>query len=912
MSLTELNNGEIVASFTLSSPAISTSIYFDFLLNCNKNGRYQDLSLLNESCEICDSDKLCDNHPNCSPGDIERYPLSDNISCFMIKNPGGYSSTLSSGIWEKCKSPCKLCSSNIDTCETCVFGYYLTSVGCINDITSYYKQSKSNNYDPDYYEKCDVACHICSNSTHENCTECSSNYYPLIDNSNACYIIEKAPIRYYFKQETNKFEKCDVSCFTCENTPKHCMKCDNASGYYNKETSLNTCTNSEPGYFIFNSVNNYYWKICDESCLTCENDAKQCTKCNSEKFLYFPKTDVAHECYLYSSPPNDYFYDKASETHKKCDISCSSCKTEAKHCLACNNNNNYKISLNYYNTDKYPNTCTAVVPNDYFLDTSIKIYSPCDISCNGCKTSSKNCDSCNQAAQEESKNYYPLVDNPNNCNLISSDYYYFNKTTKILDKCDISCKNCQNEATSCLKCNKNYFQIYNDSYKCVNVCPENLWTNFLTRMCSPCNRSCKTCLDESKECTKCEDRYFPLEDNKKHCFDVCPVGYIRDENREICKKCPPNCDKCTLDNKCTLCSKDNFLNKSDKLCNKTCERTYWPNSLNRQCDDCIPPCKECSDIKRCISCVNSLFLSPDLTMEDNCLTVCPNGHYANSDNNKCDSCKKGCKLCSSINICKSCDETFNYLEQKHECLAICPDRYYSLKKLISASNLEITESMRTCEKCQTGCLTCKDTSDFCTSCEIGLFRLEKENKCFNNCPVGYYNNFNINICSKCHPTCKTCIEDDESSCLTCDLLQDLVLNKGYCISKGCPPEHIFMEDDNACKKLADCLENVELSVPKIFNIETSPMVVKYYIKFSKLCSTIVDKFSVDWNKNSSLYNEAVISNDKKNYTLSPSLLDEGLLNFKIDIFFSDKIFTSIESQAKLILNKVKIIIFIFS
>ena len=634
MSLTELNNGEIVASFTLSSPAISTSIYFDFLLNCNKNGRYQDLSLLNESCEICDSDKLCDNHPNCSPGDIERYPLSDNISCFMIKNPGGYSSTLSSGIWEKCKSPCKLCSSNIDTCETCVFGYYLTSVGCINDITSYYKQSKSNNYDPDYYEKCDVACHICSNSTHENCTECSSNYYPLIDNSNACYIIEKAPIRYYFKQETNKFEKCDVSCFTCEKTPK--------------------------------------------------------------------------------------------------------------------------------------------------------------------------------------------------------------------------------------------------------------------------------------ECTKCEDRYFPLEDNKKHCFDVCPVGYIRDENREICKKCPPNCDKCTFDNKCTLCSKDNFLNKSDKLCNKTCERTYWPNSLNRQCDDCIPPCKECSDIKRCISCVNSLFLSPDLTMEDNCLTVCPNGHYANSDNNKCDSCKKGCKLCSSIKICKSCDETFNYLEQKHECLAICPDRYYSLKKLISASNLEITESMRTCEKCQTGCLTCKDTSDFCTSCEIGLFRLEKENKCFNNCPVGYYNNFNINICSKCHPTCKTCIEDDESSCLTCDLLQDLVLNKGYCISKGCPPEHIFMEDDNACKKLADCLENVELSVPKIFNIETSPMVVKYYIKFSKLCSTIVDKFSVDWNKNSSLYNEAVISNDKKNYTLSSSLLDEGLLNFKIDIFFSDKIFTSIESQAKLILNKVKIIIFIFS
>ena len=59
-------------------------------------------------------------------------------------------------------------------------------------------------------------------------------------------------------------------------------------------------------------------------------------------------------------------------------------------------------------------------------------------------------------------------------------------------------------------------------------------------------------------------------------------------------------------------------------------------------------------------------------------------------------------------------------------------------------------------------------------------------------------------------------------------------------------------------------------------------------------------------KNKSINQESIgISNDNKNYTISSSLLEEGILKFKIDLFFAENILSSIESETKLIFNKVK-------
>jgi hypothetical protein len=159
---------------------------------------------------------------------------------------------------------------------------------------------------------------------------------------------------------------------------------------------------------------------------------------------------------------------------------------------------------------------------------------------------------------------------------------------------------------------------------------------------------------------------------------------------------------------------------------------------------------------------------------------------------------------------------------------------------------------------------------------------------------------------KCHLNCLTCKGEDEGSCLSCDTSKELILQEGYCIKKSvCPPGSIYFEELKSCKKFDLCLENLELIVPKIFNIENSPLIINYNIKINKICETIKDKFIVNWNKDSSLFDKAIISKEKKSYELSLNLLKEGNMKFKIDIIYEKDFITSIESKSILVLNKVK-------
>jgi hypothetical protein len=289
-----------------------------------------------------------------------------------------------------------------------------------------------------------------------------------------------------------------------------------------------------------------------------------------------------------------------------------------------------------------------------------------------------------------------------------------------------------------------------------------------------------------------------------------------------------------------------------------------------------------------------------------CLENCPKLFYPNAENGKCDACKTGCKLCSAKNLCQSCIETFNYFEKTNDCIKICPEKYISIKKSTHPSNLSIMESLINCERCNIGCLKCENTINYCTACEPNYFLMQAENKCYTQCPSGFYNNNNENICLKCHSNCFTCKGDDEGSCLSCDTSKKLILNEGYCVkSSVCPPGEIYFEKLSTCKKFNFCIENLELVVPKIFSIEIAPLIIFYTIKINDICDSIKDKFILKWNKNSSLYDKAIISNEKKTYELNSNLLREGNMNFKIDIIFDKDLITSIESRSLLVVYKVK-------
>lgn len=56
----------------------------------------------------------------------------------------------------------------------------------------------------------------------------------------------------------------------------------------------------------------------------------------------------------------------------------------------------------------------------------------------------------------------------------------------------------------------------------------------------------------------------------------------------------------------------------------------------------MSPCKECeTDVNTCTSCLTSL--SPDVYLSgDKCLSVCPDGTFANDASNTCDDCQSPC------------------------------------------------------------------------------------------------------------------------------------------------------------------------------------------------------------------------------------------------------------------------------
>ena len=53
----------------------------------------------------------------------------------------------------------------------------------------------------------------------------------------------------------------------------------------------------------------------------------------------------------------------------------------------------------------------------------------------------------------------------------------------------------------------------------------------------------------------------------------------------------------------------------------------------------------------------------------------------------------------------------------------------------------------------------------CHTCFNGSFLLPAKNRCYGNCPPGYFNNVNTQKCSPCNIVCTTCT--DSQNCTIC-------------------------------------------------------------------------------------------------------------------------------------------------
>jgi hypothetical protein len=222
---------------------------YKFIVDKNKNMNYYML-LCEDFCEICSEDKLgcikCKN--NFYPIDIDYNDYinhkRNSFICYKKQYLNNY--YLDPEIYQfiKCEEKCKECELGVDKCSECNYsgGYY--KIENVEYNCSKFPPAKNYALDIESKEwrKCNEKCNECSiqskSELDQQCLSCSDNYYPYkTDYENYlnksitgfnCYSISEVKKRNfnYFLNSDNQFEKCDISCYECENEKNHCKSCN--------------------------------------------------------------------------------------------------------------------------------------------------------------------------------------------------------------------------------------------------------------------------------------------------------------------------------------------------------------------------------------------------------------------------------------------------------------------------------------------------------------------------------------------------------------------------------------------------------------------------------------------------------------------------------------------------------------
>lgn len=202
------------------------------------------------------------------------------------------------------------------------------------------------------------------------------------------------------------------------------------------------------------------------------------------------------------------------------------------------------------------------------------------------------------------------------------------------------------------------------------------------------------------------------------CLLSCPgsITYPNTVNKS-CDSCPQNCTNCQGNSTlvtCTVCNNGYVMDGTGCYLSCVTSGTFAVSGI---CQGCSSLCKTCSvTYINCTSC-HSNSTNPYLH-NNNCISVCPNGFYADNSSYSCEKCVSPCEFCanSSVRSCLTCI-TGNYLFG-NECLPTCPANFYN--------------SSGSCLPCVSPCFTCT-TELSCLSCTNSTYLYQ--NQCLTQCPA---------------------------------------------------------------------------------------------------------------------------------------------------------------------------------
>ena len=557
------------------------------------------------------------------------------------------------------------------------------------------------------------------------------------------------------------------NCYKCDFLNQLCIKCDKdiyspdenggcgkalkciSGKNYCQECydELGLCKECEEGFFPDQNGGCSYTANCDIS------DRGQCIKCKDTFIIIGEDTGFFICKSIYSQD-----FKNCEEINMKKGI-CTKCKEgysltkidnrciETENCLESYFGKCIQCSNNYY-LDKIDNKCK--IQNDTFIN--------CKLTIDG-----KNCDECNDLYYFDEKgkcqeiNFCSEFDDSGKCEKCIKDYYLSSSFFKPACSKEENCYRADKDSGLCLLCDDNYYIDYKDG-KCKS---------------NEENNEFKYCRSAKGLCSECINKYYLGEDLKCSSTRGC-----LESNNGICKKCLEGY-YLGLDNKCSVIER--CIYSLDEYNCKECEDNYYYSEVKRACllaENNYENCKIVQGLdEHCTLCKNNFYINKTdnlcysneefgpfykclyTDLSGSLCACCIEDYFYSYDSNLC-SKLDGCKLLKDENTCIECEEYY-CLDSKN---GSCFINYYidDENKLFYFGCIKTNEESTACEMCMDN-LTLNDNG----LCIDDIHCKEKKEGICLECQTFDYDHFYY-----CINSVFGCVETFVEHCLECNDISD--------------------------------------------------------------------------------------------------------------------------------------------
>ncbi|XP_023221254.1 furin-like protease 2 [Centruroides sculpturatus] len=501
---------------------------------------------------------------------------------------------------------------------------------------------------------------------------------------------------------------------TSENSKNPCKTEDEKSGKKFFDPESGKCVEEcRDGKFENKTYN--ICSPCNFSCLNCFGP-------NSDNCLSCIKSYYLQEDFCVQDCSDGYYKDEETNECLPCISQCMLCENNPSYCLSC------KIGLYLFE-----NHCVPECPEHTYHDSEHRYFSTVLI--------------------------LKITDTLPICSLIDYSLQKFcdnslipgvavsmgKNVLMILSKCDIGCKNCNQE--KCYLCDKDWklqngYCIFEKACKAGESCV----TGY------KCSKTCKECNGPRRnDCTDCDFPSHYLFNGE--CVSECPDGYFANQYHH-CQLCHITCLKCIGHEmgQCQACIQGYVLHGGN--CLPDCPKGFYKSDMNN-CEPCDKSCLTClsGTNKNCTTCKFNKYLINGMCRDEKC----PESYYLRElpDGKECLPCHHSCKSCSGPGptACLSCPDNATF--RKGVCISCLHDEYFD-------------QDTKFCEHCHPSCGRCfGPAEDQCLSCLIPLKFDVIHHRCLPCCQFDIANSLD----------CCTCTENSDV-CVNSDNYPRSVVNEG--------------------------------------------------------------------------------------------------------------------------------------